>query len=143
MRAPENRVKYGVRCEGAMSRSRGTLCFTVFAALYVKPCSENRVKYGARGAGAVSMLAFACFLRCFAAVYLKSKPINQPPYQPAQPIQPPATCHQPAQPNQPPASQPPATSHPPPATSHQPRGGSVSGVSFCRKEMAEKRGVSA
>ena len=44
MRAPENRVKYGVRCEGANGWSRGTLCFTVFAALYVKPCSENRVK---------------------------------------------------------------------------------------------------
>ena len=81
------------------------------------------------------------FLRCFAAVYLKSKPINQPPYQPAQPSQPPATSQPSPTSHQPPASQPPATSHPPPATSHQPRGGSVSGVSFCRKEMAEKRGV--
>ena len=64
MRAPENRVKYGVRCEGAKTRSRGTLCFTVFAAFYVEPCSENPVKYGARGAVTVSMLAFACILRC-------------------------------------------------------------------------------
>ena len=64
MRAPENRVKYGVRCEGAKSRSRGTLCFTVFAALYVKPCSENPVKYGARGAFTVSSVTVACVLRC-------------------------------------------------------------------------------
>ena len=61
MRAPENRVKYGVRCEGAKRRSRGTLCFTVFAALYVEPCSQNRVKYDVRCAGAVAGLTFACF----------------------------------------------------------------------------------
>ena len=59
MRAPENRVKYGARCEGAKGRSRGTLCFTVFAALYVEPCSQNRVKYGVWCAGAVAGLAFA------------------------------------------------------------------------------------
>ena len=71
MRAPENRVKYGVRCEGANAWSRGTLCFTVFAAFYVKPCSENRVKYGARGAVTVSMLAFACILRCLRLLILR------------------------------------------------------------------------
>ena len=65
MRAPENRVKYGVRCEGAMGRSRGTLCFTVFAAFYVKPCSENRVKHGVRCAGAVQGLAFTSLFTLF------------------------------------------------------------------------------
>ena len=65
MRAPENRVKYGVRCEGAKTRSRGTLCFTVFAALYVKPCSKNRVKHGVWCAGAVPGLAFAWFFTLF------------------------------------------------------------------------------
>ena len=64
MRAPENRVKYGVRCEGAMGRMRGSMCFTVFAALYIKPCSENPVKYGVRCAGAVAGLTFASILRC-------------------------------------------------------------------------------
>ena len=62
MRAPENRVKYGVRCEGANAWSRGTLCFTVFAALYVEPCSQNPVKYGVRCAGAVAGRTFACIL---------------------------------------------------------------------------------
>ena len=71
MRAPENRVKYGVRCEGANAWSRGTLCFTVFAALYVEPCSENRVKYDAPGAVMVQGLAFAYILRCLRPLVLK------------------------------------------------------------------------
>ena len=65
MRAPENRVKYGVRCEVLNGWSRGTLCFTVFAALYVEPCSQNRVKYGVRCAGAVSSLAFTSLFTLF------------------------------------------------------------------------------
>ena len=71
MRAPENRVKYGVRCEGAKTRSRGTLCFTVFAALYVEPCSQNPVKYGVRCAGAVAGLTFAGILRCLRLLILR------------------------------------------------------------------------
>ena len=55
---PEKRVKYGARCEGAKARSRGCLCFTVFAAFYVDACSENRVKYGTRGAVTVPGLVF-------------------------------------------------------------------------------------
>ena len=64
MRAPENHVKYGARCEEWNAWSRGTPCFTVFAALYVEPCSQNRVKYGARGAVTVSSVTVACVLRC-------------------------------------------------------------------------------
>ena len=80
MRAPENRVKYGVRCEGAKTRSRGTLCFTVFAALYVKPCSENRVKYGARGAVTVHSATVAWFFTVFAALYVEPCSRNRVKY---------------------------------------------------------------
>ena len=71
MRAPENRIKYGVRCEVLNGWLRGTLCFTVFAALYVKPCSENRVNYGVRCAGAVAGLTFASILRCLRLLILR------------------------------------------------------------------------
>ncbi len=71
MRAPENRVKYGVRCEGANAWSRGTLCFTVFAALYVETCSENPVKYGARGAFTVSSATVAWVFTLFCSCLLE------------------------------------------------------------------------
>ena len=56
---------------GRGSTSHGCLCFTVFAALYVKPCSENHVKYGVRCAGAVSMLTFTALFTVFAALYVE------------------------------------------------------------------------
>ena len=63
-----------------MGRSRGTLCFTVFAALCVKPCSENRVKYGARGAVTVSSATVAWFFTVFAALYVEPCSRNRVKY---------------------------------------------------------------
>ena len=76
----ENRVKYGVRCEGAKARLRGTLCFAVFAALYVEPCSENRVKYGVRSEGAMSRSRGTLCFTVFAALYVEPCSANRVKY---------------------------------------------------------------
>ena len=63
-----------------MSRSRGTLCFTVFAAFYVEACSEKRVKYSARGAFTVSSATVAWFFTVFAALYVEPCSRNRVKY---------------------------------------------------------------
>ena len=71
IRAPENRVKYGARCEESLAWSQVCWYFTVFLAFHVKACSETLVKYGTRGAVTVVWHAFTWFFTVFLIVYLK------------------------------------------------------------------------
>ena len=56
---------------GRGCRAHVCLYFTVFAALYVKPCSENRVKYGVRCEGAKRRSRGTLCFTVFAALYVK------------------------------------------------------------------------
>ena len=65
---------------GRGCRAHVCLYFTVFAALYVKPCSEKRVKYGARGAVTVHSATVAWFFAVFAALYVEPCSRNRVKY---------------------------------------------------------------
>ena len=69
--AQKTLVKYGARGAVTVQGLVFAWFFTVFAALYVEPCSENYVKCGAQGAVTVQGLVFALFLQCLRLFMLR------------------------------------------------------------------------